>query len=136
VDLPLQRLPPLVDLADPTPADARAAVLAADRSGLPHEDVEDFVLSVSELVVNASRHGRPPVRVRVWAEPGCLVVTVRDGGTGITDPFAGLVPVEGRSRGGLGLWIAHLMCGHVAFARDEDGFTVRLTAGNPLSSVD
>ncbi|MEO6082397.1 MAG: ATP-binding protein, partial [Umezawaea sp.] len=118
---------------------ARAAVLAADRGGLPREDVEDFVLSVSELVVNASRHGRPPVRVRVWAEPGCVVVTVHDSGPGLSDPFAGLVPVEGRSRGGLGLWIAHLMCGHVAFARDEDGFTIRLATGDPLlteSSVD
>jgi anti-sigma regulatory factor (Ser/Thr protein kinase) len=130
-DHPVQRQAPLADLVDPTPAAARAAVLAADRGGLPREDVEDFVLAVSELVVNASRHGRPPVRVRVWALPGCLVVTVHDTGPGIADPFAGLIPVEGRSRGGLGLWIAHLMCGHVSFARDEDGFTVRLTTGDP-----
>lgn len=128
-DHPVQRHAPLADLVDPTPTTARTAVLAADRGGVPREDLEDFVLSVSELVANASRHGRPPVRVRVWARPGCLVVTVRDSGTGIANPFAGLVPVEGRPRGGLGLWIAHLMCSHVAFARDEDGFTIRLTAG-------
>ncbi|WP_406046070.1 sensor histidine kinase [Micromonospora sp. NBC_00898] len=128
---PVQRTAPLVELTDPTPAQARAAVYAADRGQLPADDVEDLVVAVSEMVTNALRHGLPPARMRLWSGADRIVVTVSDGGNGPKDPFAGLLPATNGSSGGLGLWISHQSCNHVALHRGPDGFTVRLTAGNP-----
>ncbi|MDZ5445400.1 sensor histidine kinase [Micromonospora sp. 4G57] len=128
---PVQRTVPVVELADPTPAQARAAVHAADRGQLPADDVEDLVVAVSEMVTNAQRHGLPPVSMRLWSGADRIVVTVSDGGDGPKDPFAGLLQATNGSPGGLGLWISHQSCSHVALHRGPDGFTVRLTAGNP-----
>ncbi len=129
-DHPIQRTPPLVDLTDPTPIVARRAVRAANRTNLSADEVEDLLLAVTEIVTNAVRHGRPPVRLRAWSDTGRVVVTVHDRGTGPTDPFAGLLPASNRSTGGFGLWLAHQLCHHVTFAGDDGGFTVRLTMGD------
>ncbi|WP_319458405.1 sensor histidine kinase [Micromonospora sp. RTP1Z1] len=128
---PAQRTAPVVELTDPTPAQARAAVYAADRGQLPVDDVEDLVVAVSEMVTNAMRHGLPPTLMRLWSGADRIVVTVSDGGDGPKEPFAGLLPPANRSDGGLGLWISHQSCSHVAMHRGPDAFTVRLTAGNP-----
>lgn len=128
---PIQRKPPLVEFAEPTAALARAAVHRADDGRLPADDVEDLVVAVSETVTNALRHGRPPVRLRLWAGADRIVVSVSDGGPGPKDPFAGLLPAGTGEQGGLGLWIAHQSCNHVCMHRGPDGFTIRLTAGNP-----
>ena len=128
---PVQREAPIAELADPTPADARHAVYAAANGRLPAGDVEGLVIAVSEAVTNALRHGRPPSTVRVWAGPDRIVVEVRDAGTGVQDPFAGLLPARGDPAGGLGLWIAHQSCNHVVADRSAGAFTLRLTAGNP-----
>ncbi|WP_225440012.1 sensor histidine kinase [Amycolatopsis eburnea] len=127
---PIQRAEPLVVLTDPQPREARQAVLAANRTGLPAAEIDDLVLAVSEIADNALRHGRPPVTLRIWAGPGCMVVTVHDTGDGPGDPFAGLLPAD-REVGGRGLWITHQICGEVTLHRDDTGFTARLTAGNP-----
>lgn len=130
---PVQQPPPVAELLDPSPAEARAAVRAADDGRLPATDVEDLVLAVSEIVTNAYRYGRPPARMRVWRGAGRMVVTVRDAGPGPKDPFAGLLPAAGGPSAGLGLWIAHQACSHVSLHRDPDGFTVRLTVGLPYA---
>ncbi|WP_318307238.1 sensor histidine kinase [Amycolatopsis solani] len=127
---PLQLAQPLLELTDPLPSEARQAVLAADRTGLPADEIDDLVLAVSEIADNALRHGRPPVTVRIWAGPGCMVVTVHDTGEGPVDPFAGLLPAD-REVGGRGLWITHQICSQVTLHRDDTGFTARLIAGNP-----
>ncbi|MFI9012112.1 anti-sigma factor RsbA family regulatory protein [Actinosynnema sp. NPDC053489] len=129
--LPIQHTPPLVDLVDPNPSTARLAVLEANRSDLPAAEVEDLMLSVSEVVTNARRHGRAPVRFRLWSDAHHVVVTCHDTGPGPSDPFAGLLPAPDRDLGGLGLWLAHQLCTHVALHRDDTGFTIRLTAGHP-----
>ena len=128
---PVQRTTPVVELTDPTPSEARDAVRAAHRGQLSADGVDDLVVSVSEVVSNALRHGVPPVRVRLWSAADRMVVTVRDGGFGPTDPYAGLLPAGNGAAGGLGLWISHQSCDHVALHREADGFTIRLTAGNP-----
>ncbi|MCI4065162.1 sensor histidine kinase [Micromonospora sp. R77] len=132
---PVQRTAPMVELTDPTPAQARAAVHAADRGQLPAEDIDDLVVAVSETVTNALRHGKPQVRMTLWAAEDRIVVSVRDAGPGPTDPFAGLLPSATETAGGLGLWISYQSCNHVALQRDPDGFTLRLTAGNPYFPV-
>jgi len=128
--LPIEGTAPRAELADPRPSDARRAVLATAPVDLPAAEVDDLVLAVSEIVDNALRHGRPPVRVRIWAGAGQMVVSVHDAGPGPADPFAGLLPAD-RVVGGRGLWIAHQICSEVTLHRDETGFTARLAAGRP-----
>ncbi|MEV0157675.1 anti-sigma factor RsbA family regulatory protein [Micromonospora sp. NPDC050686] len=133
---PLQLTPPAVELTDPTAAEARRAVYAADGGRLPLDQVEDLVVAVSETVTNALRYGRPAVRLRVWSGDDRIVVSITDRGEGPSDPFAGLLPARHGGPGGLGLWITHQSCNHVAQYRDVDGFTIRLTAGDPLYRTD
>ncbi|MEH0937951.1 sensor histidine kinase [Micromonospora psammae] len=128
---PIERTTPAVELTDPTPVEARQAVHRVGSGRLPVDDVDDLAVAVSEIVTNALRHGLPPVRFRLWAGADRMVVTVSDGGAGPTDPFAGLLPADGATSGGLGLWITHQSCDHVAMHRAPDGFTLRLTAGDP-----
>jgi hypothetical protein len=64
---PLLAHPARVELLDPTPAVARAAVRGtAAATALPQVRVEDMVLAVNEAVTNATCHGRPPARLRIW----------------------------------------------------------------------
>jgi anti-sigma regulatory factor (Ser/Thr protein kinase) len=127
---PVQLRAPLTDLCDPTPGAARAAVRASGHDGVSEQDIDDLMIAVSETVTNAHRHGRGSVRMRLWTGSDRIVVTVTDEGAGPKNPFAGLLP-ERSSTGGLGLWITHQSCNHVVLARSDDGFTVRMTAGNP-----
>ena len=123
---------PAVDLLDPSPAAARAAVArGAKHSLLPAEEINELVFTTSEAVLNAIRHGRPPVVLRLWTQPERVTVTVTDTGTGPTDPFVGLLPPghpELRSgEPGLGLWISHQFV-DVTHRRHPGGYTIRLTA--------
>ncbi|SER11096.1 sensor histidine kinase [Actinokineospora terrae] len=123
--LPVQFTAPAVDLVDPMPATARAA-LHAVRTVAPAA-LDDLVVSVSEVVTNAHTHGTAPIHLRAWTEPAHMVVTVHDAGPGPTDPFAGLIPTPSPRGGGYGLWIAHQLCTHVLHTHDTTGFTVRLS---------
>lgn len=61
------------------PAQARSAVAEwAGQVGLGRL-CDDLLLIVSELVTNAVRYGRPPVRVEVWADERSVTVAVIDG---------------------------------------------------------
>jgi anti-sigma regulatory factor (Ser/Thr protein kinase) len=120
-----------LDVLDPSPAGARNAVRDAGLGHLDDTDLENLVLSVSEAVTNASKHGVPPVRLRCWAEGKRVLVAVGDGGEGPADPFAGLLPVVSGEPGGLGLWITFQSCSNVVLARDDDGFTLWMAAGPP-----
>jgi anti-sigma regulatory factor (Ser/Thr protein kinase) len=131
---PLEAEPPAVELADAAPAASRQAVRDVARdTHLSRDDVEDLVLATSEAVSNAIEHGRPPVRVRVWAAPQRMVVAVSDRGDGPQDLYAGLVP-QPRARsggGGYGLWLMNQLI-TVFDSRDADGYTVHLIAGDFL----
>jgi anti-sigma regulatory factor (Ser/Thr protein kinase) len=132
---PLESQRPLVSLHDPTPSAARSAIVrAAVGSATVPLDVEalaDLAVAVSETVTNALVYGGAPVTVKAWAAAERFVVTVHDRGHGPTDPSGGLVPRPDRTRGGLGLWLAHQMCDHVSLFFADDGFTVRLVTGAP-----
>ena len=122
---PVEQTQPAVELLDPSPAAARAAVrdLAGQRAGLTDDNVEALVLAAHEALANAWIHGRPPVVVRAWAPPGRVVVTVTDTGRGPQDSFLGLL----HSPDHQGMWISHQLV-DVAHCRHAGGYTTRLTA--------
>jgi anti-sigma regulatory factor (Ser/Thr protein kinase) len=126
---PVQQGPPVAELVDPLPGDAREAVRAAGEGCVSAAELDDLMLAVSEVVTNAYRYGHSPAHLRVWCGPGRVVVTVADAGPGPKDPFAGLLPQVGGASLGMGLWLTHQVCSHVSLHRGPGGFTIRLTAG-------
>lgn len=125
--LPCEATPPTVQLTDPSPAGARAAVhRLGDASTLDPSTTGDLALATSEIVTNAGAYGRPPVSMELWNPPGEVVVRVTDRGPGPEDRLLGLAPT-GAIAGGLGLWIAHQLV-EVVHRYLPDGFSVRLRA--------
>lgn len=129
---PLEDTPPDVELDDPMPAAARRALADAARlTSLDQQAIDDFAVSLSEVVTNVHVHGRLPAVLRLWTDDDRLHATVTDAGHGPADPFAGLRPARPTNvhHGlGLGLWIAHQLCSRVTHAaHPHGGFTVRLT---------
>lgn len=136
---PLQLTTPAVDLTDPAPSDLRRLLAQLNRTTqeaiLSPDDLGDLQLAATEALTNGLRHGKPPVTVRAWAAPDRIVLTVTDRGDGPQDPFAGLQAAPHAPRGGVGLWLAHQLCDHVALHHGPDGFTLRLISGNPYHRV-
>ncbi|WP_157767532.1 anti-sigma factor RsbA family regulatory protein [Actinosynnema pretiosum] len=129
---PLEAAPPLVDALDPTPAEARRAVeRATAATALTEDEHDDVVYAASEAVTNGLSHGRAPVRLRVWADRERVLVVVTDRGQGPPNRLVGIVPTEGSSTAGLGLWLTHRTCRDVALTWAPDGFTVRVLVGAP-----
>lgn len=132
---PLQHTAPAVDLKDPTAAETRAAISRLNETAtgaiLTEEKLGDLQLAVTEAVANGLVHGTPPVLVRCWANASRVVVTVTDRGHGPSDPFAGLQAAAHAPNGGFGLWLTHQLCDHVTMTHADDGFTLRMTSGNP-----
>ncbi|NEK56751.1 sensor histidine kinase [Geodermatophilus sabuli] len=130
-DEPLERTPPALAADDVDDFIGLRRAVRALLTGVdgPPDLVQDFLLAVDEMTSNGARHGRRPVSLRLWTAPGTLVCTIRDAGTGPTDPFAGYGPAHGEdlSAGGMGLWLARQLCDHVALRRDEHGASVRLS---------
>jgi anti-sigma regulatory factor (Ser/Thr protein kinase) len=132
--MPAERLdagPPAFELHDPHPSIARESVRRlGERAALDVAQVDAFVLGANEVVTNAFLHGRKPVVVRGWVTDGELLLSISDSGTGVDDPFTGMLqPGEDRARpGGYGVWLARMCSDLVTFRQDADGFTVRMTA--------
>jgi anti-sigma regulatory factor (Ser/Thr protein kinase) len=129
---PVEHTAPAVELIDPSPSAARATITwFTQHSGLPGAEIEGLILAASEAVANAIVHGRPPVVLRLWTQPGQVTTTVTDTGHGPTDPFAGLLPADHPNRQsdgpGLGLWISHQLV-DVTHRRHPGGYTIRMAA--------
>jgi len=124
---PLQGTSRLVELHDPTPADARDAARSLQNTAPAAAfDIDDVVLAVSEAVTNALMHGVRPVWMRLWAARERIIAAISDRGSGPPDPFAGLLPTQGSDSAGLSLWMAHQVCDHITYATSQDGFTITL----------
>jgi anti-sigma regulatory factor (Ser/Thr protein kinase) len=129
---PVEVEAPAIELVDQRPRVFRSAVAAlAATTELTETTTDALVLAVGEIVTNAILCGRPPVVVRAWATPDRVVVTVRDHGDGLADPFIGMLPVASAPTGGLGLHIAYQACTLVTMTRGPGSFTVHLTMRQP-----
>jgi anti-sigma regulatory factor (Ser/Thr protein kinase) len=133
----VEDIPPTLELADLADAsrlpELRARVRAAlDGSGDPGQLRSRFAAAVAEVLLNALRHGRPPVAVRLWATPTRLECTVTDGGDGFDDPLAGYTPPgSGFPPAEAGLWLVRQACDTLEAFRTGTGFVVRLATGLP-----
>ena len=132
---PFEATPPALELVDPSPAEARAAVSRRAEATLDADRRRDLLLATSEAVTNAVIHGTPPVIVRIWRAEGRVVVTVADRGRGPDDPLAGLVPGRNGAESGRGLWLAHQLDIDISLIPGGDAFKVRLRAGSGPSPV-
>jgi anti-sigma regulatory factor (Ser/Thr protein kinase) len=131
---PLEKTPPDVEICDLVDLDVlrRRLERALYRPAHDPEVADDFILAIHEVATNASRHGRPPVDLRVWVTPTRLLCTVTDQGEGFDDPLVGYArPGSPRDEvtGGMGLWLARRYCDQVDLAHEPGGFTVRLSTG-------
>jgi anti-sigma regulatory factor (Ser/Thr protein kinase) len=135
---PIERTPPTVELLDPSPAAARAAVKWFSQQLLPDREIDKLIFATHEAALNALRHGRAPTVLRLWARPGRVTVTVTDSGPGPTEPLVGLMATdsstdtveESVTEPALGLWLIHQLV-DVTRHVDPSGYTIRLTATKP-----
>ena len=126
---PLEALTPDLELVDPTAEEAgRAVSVLAEATMLDRDSADALRLSVGQVVANAIDHGRPPVRLRAWAAPDRVVVTVRDAGAGPADAYVGLLPRDPDADldNANGLYVVHVALSEVSLFSGTDGFTVRL----------
>ena len=135
---PIERTPPAVELVDPSPATARAAVKWFAHEWLPSQEIDKLIYATHEAVTNALQHGRPPTVLRLWAQPGRVTVTVTDAGPGPTDPLVGPLSTEPPTDSAddpfagpaLGLWFIYQLV-DVSRRSEPSGYTIRLTVTHP-----
>jgi anti-sigma regulatory factor (Ser/Thr protein kinase) len=103
---------------------------SAEAVGISSLDVAALVVAASELAANSVAHGGGAGTLRIWTEPGKLLIEIHDGGR-IEEPLVGRLHPTTTQRGGRGLWIANQLCDLVQIRSGEDGTAVRLQAGRP-----
>ncbi|MDT7546043.1 MAG: hypothetical protein QOE99_2153 [Actinomycetota bacterium] len=109
----------------------RVAQHGAD-CNLSQQRIEDLVLVVDELIVNAVRHGGGNGSLRMWRDGDAAVCEVRDTGAALNNAMAGRVNPGHVGTGGRGLWIVNQICDLVQIRSTGDGTVVRVqVAGEP-----
>jgi anti-sigma regulatory factor (Ser/Thr protein kinase) len=130
----VEQTPPAVEIVDPSPATARAAVNWFTHQRLPSSEIDELVFATNEAVTNALDHGQPPTVLRLWTEPDRIVVTVADAGPG-PDDRSTPPGLEARSGPALGLWLIHQLV-DASHRRRPDGYTVRLVKCRTHAGID
>jgi anti-sigma regulatory factor (Ser/Thr protein kinase) len=111
-----------IELESGTRSPARARAVAADLVSEMHLEAigDDLVLIVSELVTNAVRHAKPPVRLEIQADEHRVTVAVADGSPG--RPVAHTAAAD--AEGGRGLPIIDLLAAETGVRPSPPGKTV------------
>ena len=121
---PLPGLRTIAGGADPEALrEQLGAALAAE--GVAGRRALEALLAANEVIVNALRHGEPPVELRLGREGGRVVCEVIDRGPGFEDPLAGFDPPEDPGSAP-GLWVVRQLVRNLEAFRSPAGFTVRL----------
>jgi anti-sigma regulatory factor (Ser/Thr protein kinase) len=100
------------------------AALAAE--GVDGSRALDTVLAANEAILNAFRHGEPPVEVRLGRVGGRIVCEVVDRGVGFDDPLIGFDPPGDPGGRAPGLWVVRQLVRKLEAFQAPAGFTVRL----------
>jgi anti-sigma regulatory factor (Ser/Thr protein kinase) len=106
-------------LQDVRPVRRLVARVAESASALPRETVEGFIVATHEVVVNALKHGEPPVELTMWAGTTTLACRVTDAGLGIADTVSGYHRPVGN--GPTGLWVARQLCEDIIITNQPGG---------------
>jgi anti-sigma regulatory factor (Ser/Thr protein kinase) len=125
---PPRPLPELRTVARDTDAETLREQLGV---GLAEVEVDgsqalQALVATNEAILNACRHGEPPVEVRVGRVEDRLVCEVVDRGRGFDDPLAGFDPPGDPGDRAPGLWVVRQAVRRLETFRAADGFTVRL----------
>ncbi len=99
----------------------------AEAAGLEPDRRDDLTLVTHEIATNSVRHGGGGGTLRIWREPGDLLVEISDAGR-IEDALAGRQRGADTEEGGRGLWLAQQMADLVQIRRSAKGTTVRVHA--------
>jgi anti-sigma regulatory factor (Ser/Thr protein kinase) len=99
----------------------------ASAAGLEPDRRDDLTLVMHEIATNSVRHGGGAGTLRIWREPGDLVVEISDTGQ-LEDALAGRWRTADTDEGGRGLWLAQQMADLVQIRRSPHGTTVRVHA--------
>lgn len=92
-------------------------------------ELQCLLMSVTEVAMNALRHGRPPVDLRLWVDQQtekALVCEISNAGHWRPAPGMGLVPPAPTAPSRFGLWAVRLLCSIVQVRTGRAGTTVRL----------
>ncbi|MEU4475349.1 ATP-binding protein [Micromonospora sp. NPDC023888] len=99
------------------------------RCGLDHDEIENWVIAINELMINVIRHGGGRGAVRLLLN-GQLTCEVADQGRGFNT--AHYVPRTERpplsETGGMGLWVVGRMADYVLVDSGPAGTTIRIAA--------
>ncbi|MEU7841601.1 ATP-binding protein [Micromonospora sp. NPDC049114] len=99
------------------------------RCGLAHDEIENWVIAVNELMINVIRHGGGQGGLRLLLN-GQLTCEVTDQGRGFNTaryvPSAERPPLS--DAGGMGLWVVGRMADYVLVDSGPAGTTIRIAA--------
>jgi anti-sigma regulatory factor (Ser/Thr protein kinase) len=125
-------LPPRPDHVEAFPFDRsglaevrRRVERAAERAGMAAHEAADVVLAANELAANSICHGGGAGLLRIWREPGRLLVELEDEGT-VAEPLVGRLRPSVTQESGRGLWLANQLCDLVQIRSGAQGTVVRL----------
>ncbi|MEW1589899.1 ATP-binding protein [Micromonospora vinacea] len=99
------------------------------RCHLDHDEIENWVIAVNELMINVIRHGGGEGGLRLLLD-GQLICEVTDQGRGFNTaryfPRAERPPLSGA--GGMGLWVVGQMADYLLVVSGPEGTTIRIAA--------
>ncbi|MET8042219.1 ATP-binding protein [Micromonospora sp. NPDC005215] len=107
----------------------REVEAASRRCGLAHDEIENWVVAINELMINVIRHGGGRGAVRLLLD-GQLTCEVTDQGRGFNTghyfPRTERPPLS--ETGGMGLWVVGRMADYVLVDSGPAGTTIRIAA--------
>jgi serine/threonine-protein kinase RsbW len=105
--------------------------------GLADERLEDFVLSVNEIMMNVVRHGGGSGSLELRLADHHLTCWITDDGPGIPAHFMHNPPLPPiHVQGGRGLWVSRQLCDKMIVTTGETGTTVELVMSVPGGGAD